>query len=81
MKSTRLRGSDRAVLIPIEELPARSNQLEPYRNSPLIVHCHHGARSQMVTEWLRSMGFSQARHMVGGIDAWSQLVDSSVPRY
>lgn len=72
---------DRAILIPMDEITSRSDQLEPFRDKPLIVHCHHGGRSQMVTQWLRKMGFSQARNLTGGIDAWSQLVDNSIPRY
>lgn len=72
---------DRAILIPMDEIASRSDQLEPFRDRPLIVHCHHGGRSQMVTQWLRKMGFPQARNLTGGIDAWSQLVDNSIPRY
>jgi rhodanese-related sulfurtransferase len=34
-----------------------------------------------VTQFLRQQGFTQIQNMAGGIDAWSQVVDSSVPRY
>jgi rhodanese-related sulfurtransferase len=70
-----------SVLIPMQELAERLSELEPWRDSPIIVHCHHGVRSLRVTHFLREKGFSQAQSMKGGIDAWSVEVDPSVPRY
>jgi monothiol glutaredoxin len=51
------------------------------RNTPLVFQCHHGIRSQQAAEYFRSQGFSQLSNLSGGIDAWSMLVDPSVPRY
>jgi rhodanese-related sulfurtransferase len=70
-----------SVLIPMNELSQRLGELEPYRNQRIIVHCHHGGRSMRVTMFLKQQGFTQVQNLAGGIDAWSQLVDSSVPRY
>lgn len=74
-----------AVLIPMQELPDRVEELAAHlsgdKTLPVIVHCHHGMRSLRVTKWLREQGFSQAQSMAGGIDAWSEQVDPSVPRY
>ena len=70
-----------AVLIPMQEIAVRLSELEPWREKPIIVHCHHGVRSLRVTQFLREKGFSQAQSMKGGIDAWSVEVDPSVPRY
>lgn len=70
-----------AQLIPMQQIPARLNELEPYRNSRIVVQCHHGGRSLRVTHYLRSQGFDQAQNMAGGIDAWSQEIDQAVPRY
>jgi adenylyltransferase/sulfurtransferase len=67
-----------ATLLPLGELEAGVNSLD--RERPLIVYCHHGARSGAAAEWLRSQGF-QARNLVGGIDRWSRDVDPQVPRY
>ncbi len=67
--------------IPMNELPERAAELEPYREASMIVYCHHGQRSEMVTRWLREQGFSQAQNMAGGIDAWAQLIDTTLPRY
>ena len=47
----------------------------------LVFHCHHGGRSQRAAEYFRDQGFRNVHNLVGGIDAWSQEIDSSVPRY
>ncbi|WP_397568382.1 rhodanese-like domain-containing protein [Schlesneria sp. T3-172] len=69
------------TLIPMSELAQRVGELEIHRDSPIIVHCHHGGRSMRVTNWLRQQGFSQVSNMAGGIDEWSQTIDPSIPRY
>jgi len=46
-----------------------------------IVMCHHGIRSAQMCQWLRQQGFTDARNLVGGIDAFSCQVDASIPRY
>ena len=51
------------------------------RNTPLVFQCHHGIRSQQAAEYFRSQGFKNLSNLRGGIDAWSVLVDASVPRY
>jgi rhodanese-related sulfurtransferase len=66
--------------IPMREIPARIAELGP-QDARIVVHCHHGGRSQRVMQFLRQQGFDQAQNMAGGIDAWSQQIDSSVPRY
>jgi rhodanese-related sulfurtransferase len=71
---------DGATHIPMREIPARIAELEP-KQGRIVVHCHHGGRSQRVMQFLRQRGFEQAQNMAGGIDAWSQEIDSSVPRY
>lgn len=46
----------------------------------LVVYCHHGVRSAVALQKLAARGI-HARHLDGGIDAWSRLVDPTVPRY
>ena len=70
-----------AVLIPMQELSARVDELAAWRDKPIIVHCHHGMRSLRVAKWLREQGFTLAQSMQGGIDSWSTHVDPTVPRY
>jgi len=63
---TRIEG---ATLIPMREIPASLQQLEAKaEETPLIVFC-------------REQGVPACQSMAGGIDAWSALVDPSVPRY
>src|SRR5437879_2359112 len=70
-----------ARLLPMSELPERVAELEPFRNSEIVVHCHHGGRSMKVTQWLRQQGFSNVKSMAGGIDLWAQEIDTSLQRY
>jgi monothiol glutaredoxin len=51
------------------------------RNTTIVFQCHHGIRSQFAAEYCQHEGFRNLYNLRGGIDAWSQLVDPSVPRY
>jgi rhodanese-related sulfurtransferase len=55
--------------IPMANVPARTDDLPT--NQPLIVVCHHGARSQRVVDFLRNAGFDNAVNLDGGIEAWA----------
>lgn len=68
-----------ARLIPLGELPDRLAELE--RESDIVVHCHSGMRSARAVQLLRGAGFSKAKNLTGGIDAWSVEIDPSVARY
>lgn len=70
-----------SMLIPMNEVPDRLEELESRKDKRIVVHCHHGGRSLKVTTYLRGQGFTQVQNMTGGIDAWSQQVDQEVPRY
>ena len=72
---------DRSVLIPMNDVPAKLDLLEPHREKQIVVHCHLGGRSMKVTQYLRGQGFDKAQNMAGGIDAWSVEVDPEVARY
>jgi len=51
------------------------------RNTLIVFQCHHGVRSQQAAEYFRREGFRNLCNLRGGIDAWSVLVDASVPQY
>ena len=67
------------VHIPMNEIPGRLGQLDPGR--AVAVLCHHGARSMRVAMFLQANGFDTVANIAGGIEAWSQELDPSVPRY
>ncbi len=66
-------------LIPLAELPARLGELDPARD--IVVHCKSGVRSQKAVHFLRQQGFGRVRNLRGGILAWAERVDPSLPRY
>ncbi len=66
-------------LIPLGDLPSRINELDTADD--IIVHCHHGMRSLQATRFLRHMGFKKVKNLSGGIDAWAEKHDPSIPRY
>jgi molybdopterin/thiamine biosynthesis adenylyltransferase/rhodanese-related sulfurtransferase/molybdopterin converting factor small subunit len=68
-----------AKLIPLGELPKRLNELD--RSIEIVAQCKGGVRSAKACDLLRKSGFNQVRNMTGGILAWSDQVDSSVPKY
>lgn len=71
-----------SALIPMRQVPGELQMLEARADeAPLIVFCHHGVRSMNVVNWLRQQGVEACQSMAGGIDAWSAVVDSKVPRY
>ncbi len=68
-----------AKLIPMGELQARQQELDP--DDHIIVMCHGGVRSLKVTRWLREQGYEKVQSMRGGITSWSRNVDPKVPTY
>lgn len=68
-----------AELIPMQTIPARQSALP--REAEYVVLCHHGMRSAMVADYLRTVGIARVLNLEGGIDRWSVEVDPSVPRY
>ena len=69
--------------IPMREIPARLAELQDAYGSgrPIACLCHHGMRSLQVANYLMQSGFTEVVNLQGGIDAWSQQVDPSVPLY
>jgi adenylyltransferase/sulfurtransferase len=67
------------TLIPLGDLPKRVGELDP--DAELIAHCKSGVRSGKAVDFLKQAGFKNARNMKGGITAWSDKVDPSVPKY
>ena len=69
------------ALIPLGELPERVGELESHRDDDvLVVHCRSGARSARAVEFLQLQGFTNAANLTGGIHAWSDAIDPSLPK-
>jgi sulfur-carrier protein adenylyltransferase/sulfurtransferase len=67
-----------AKLIPLGELTKRLEELDP--SVEIVAHCKSGMRSARAVDLLKKAGF-RARNMKGGILAWSDKVDPTVPKY
>jgi adenylyltransferase/sulfurtransferase len=66
-------------LIPLGELPQRLVELD--RDENFAIHCKTGARSAKAVKLLQGAGFENVYNVKGGITAWSEEIDSSVPKY
>jgi rhodanese-related sulfurtransferase len=65
--------------VPMHEILGRLAEFDPAQ--PVVCICHHGVRSAQVVAILQRRGWARAYNLIGGIDAWSTLVDPVVPRY
>ena len=65
--------------IPLSQLEQRFTELDP--NAQYYIHCKSGVRSMKALQFLRGQGFKYLKNVKGGILAWSEEIDSSVPRY
>jgi rhodanese-related sulfurtransferase len=70
-----------STLIPLGELPGRVGEVAPPAGALVVVYCHHGVRSLAGAALLERAGVGPVASLAGGIDAWSRLIDPSVPRY
>lgn len=70
-----------AIHTPMHDLASHISALRKHEGDPIVVHCHHGARSLQVTAALREAGFENVRSMAGGIHLWSLDIDPQVPVY
>jgi molybdopterin/thiamine biosynthesis adenylyltransferase/rhodanese-related sulfurtransferase len=68
-----------AVLIPLGELEKRLHELD--READIVAQCRSGVRSMKAARLLRAAGFTRLRNLKGGILAWSDEVDPTVPKY
>ncbi len=72
----RISGS---VLLPLSSLPQRMGELD--RDREMVVHCKSGMRSQRAIDFLRQQGFTKLSNLKGGILAWADKIDRTMPKY
>ena len=68
-----------ATWIPLGELAARAKELDP--KASIVCYCKAGGRSARAVQFLQSQGYGDVRNLTGGILAWSDQVDPSLPKY
>ena len=66
-------------LIPLGDLPKRVNELDTSKE--IVAHCRSGVRSAKAVNFLRQAGFKKVHNLAGGILAWADRVDPSMPKY
>ena len=66
-------------LIPLGELPSRVHELDTSRE--IVAHCRSGVRSAKAVNFLRQAGFKKVHNLSGGILAWADRVDRTMPKY
>ena len=67
------------VHVPMNDLPGRLSEFA--RDAETIVMCHAGGRSMRAAHFLSNQGFTNVANLSGGISAWSESVDATVPQY
>jgi adenylyltransferase/sulfurtransferase len=71
-----------STLIPLGELPKRLSEIPQGADAPnIVVHCKMGGRSAKAVALLRDHGITNARNLTGGILAWIDRVDPTLPKY
>ena len=70
---------ENASFVPMRLIPQSLATLP--KDQHLLILCHHGARSQQVTAYLRAQGFARVSNITGGIAAWAAEIDPSMSKY
>ena len=68
-------------LIPVEELGARLEEIEDYKDKEIVCMCRSGSRSANACQLLENHGFSNVKNLKGGINEWAREIDNSLPVY
>ena len=75
----RLARLEGARLVPLSTLPQRIAELDP--DQSYYIHCKAGGRSLQALQFLRERGFQHLKSVKGGLTAWSDEIDRTVPKY
>ena len=70
---------DGALTMPMNTIPDKLSELDA--EQPIVCICHHGVRSMQVALFLKQHGFTQISNLTGGVHAWAQQVDGTMPIY
>jgi len=70
-----------APLIPVGDLPNQLHRLTFPKSTEIVIHCRSGARSQRAALFLKEQGYTNVSNLAGGILAWADRIDPSLPKY
>lgn len=70
-----------APLIPVGDVERRLAELADKKDAEIVVHCRSGARSQKAALVLKGAGFTHVSNLAGGILAWADKIDPTMPKY
>jgi len=70
-----------APLIPVGQIEQRIAELAPQKDREIVIHCRSGARSQKAALILKNAGFQHVENLAGGILAWADRIDPTIPKY
>jgi sulfur-carrier protein adenylyltransferase/sulfurtransferase len=65
--------------VPLGSLPQRFSELP--KEEEIVVYCRTGGRSAQAVQFLHQMGYAGAKNLVGGINHWAEVIDTSIRRY
>ena len=67
--------------IPLGQLGDRMGDIPVGKNDEILIHCRSGARSQKAALQLKEAGYTNVKNVAGGILAWAERIDTSLPKY
>jgi adenylyltransferase/sulfurtransferase len=67
--------------IPLGSLESRLSEIPVAKDAEIVIHCKSGARSQKASLALKAAGFTNVKNLAGGITAWADRIDTSLPKY
>ena len=70
-----------APLIPAGQIGGRLSELPQDKATEIVVHCKTGGRSQKAAQELKANGYTYVSNLAGGIAAWAERIDTSLPKY
>jgi adenylyltransferase/sulfurtransferase len=70
-----------APLIPVGQIGSRLKEIPVGKDEEIVVHCKSGGRSQKASLDLKAAGFTNVKNLAGGITAWADRIDTSLPKY
>jgi rhodanese-related sulfurtransferase len=69
----------RSIKVPLGALPKSLDKIP--RDREVIVYCRTGGRSANAVQFLRQMGYQKAVNLAGGVNAWADRIDPTMPKY